>query len=55
MASAARRPKMRDRALAVTCPTCDALPGESCGVNTRGEPDVHPRRVALADRTVFAR
>ena len=41
---------MRDRALAVTCPTCAAPPGECCGVNLLGRPDVHPRRIALADR-----
>jgi len=45
------RPKMRDRALAVTCPTCSAPPGESCCVNVMGRPDVHPRRIALADKT----
>lgn len=50
-----RRPKMRDRALAVTCPTCGALPTESCGTNAQGKSDVHPQRITLADRTVFSR
>jgi hypothetical protein len=50
-----RRPKMRDRALSVTCPTCGALPAKSCGVNVQGKPDVHPQRIVLADRTAFAR
>jgi hypothetical protein len=49
------RPKMRDRALAVTCPTCGAPPAESCGPNAQGKPDVHPQRITLADRTVFSR
>jgi hypothetical protein len=42
---------MRERALAVTCPTCAAPPGESCCVNLWGKPDVHPKRITLADRT----
>jgi hypothetical protein len=46
---------MRDRALAVTCPTCNASPSESCGVNLLGRTDVHPRRIALADKTIFVR
>lgn len=50
-----RRPKMRDRALAVTCPTCEALPAESCGVNAQGKSDVYPQRIALVDRTAFSR
>lgn len=41
---------MRDRALALTCPTCNAPPGERCMVNWFGEPDVHPKRIVLADR-----
>ena len=51
-----RRPKMRDRALAVTCPTCRAPPAESCcGTNAQGKSDVHPQRIALADRIAFSR
>ena len=46
-----RRPKLRDYALAVTCPTCNAPPGESCGVGVMGQPDVHPKRITLAIRT----
>jgi hypothetical protein len=48
-------PKMCDRALAVTCPTCEAPPGQSCMVNWLGNPDVHPKRISLADKTVFSR
>ena len=50
-----RRPKMRDRALSVTCPTCGAPPAESCGMDAQGKSDVHPQRIALADKTVFSR
>ncbi len=42
---------MRERALTVVCPTCGAPPGESCAVNWLGKLDVHPKRIALADRT----
>ncbi len=50
-----QRPKMRERALAVTCPTCAAPPAQSCCVGLGGKPDVHPKRIALADKTVFSR
>lgn len=53
--AALKRPKMRDRALAVTCPTCAAPPAQSCGLDAAGKPDVHPMRISLADRTVFSR
>ena len=55
MASGAKRPKMHDRALAVTCPTCEVPPAQSCGVSATGKTDVHPRRIALAERTTYSR
>lgn len=55
MARRAKRPKMRDRALTVTCPTCAAPPAQSCAVDAAGKPDVHPKRISLADSAVFSR
>lgn len=54
MARGAKRPKMRVSTIAVTWPTCNAPPGQSCGGNFMGRPNVHPRRLALAGPDVSA-